>query len=734
MKTTKIILTVLLVALMLSTSIPLAFGAEIVDSGYCGGEGDGTNLSWTLDSDGVLKIVGIGEMRNYWDKSPFVNNLSIKKAIIGEGVTNVGVEAFDSCYNLTTVELPNGLTSIGDRAFLSSALSNIDFPSSLTSIGDSAFWDCRSLTNIIIPNGVKSIGNDAFEKCIHLISVVIPESVISIGGAAFSECSALTSISVAPMNNNYYSDEYGCLYSKDQTVLMQYPSGNSRTTYEIPDGVTNIRVRAFEDSSNLTSIVVPNSVTSIGEEAFRDCTKLERIELPDGLTSINGRVFLGCTALTNFQIPVSVSYIGLGAFSNCSSLMSIEIPKGVTNIENPAFSGCNALEAISVEETNQVFSSCEDGCLYNKDKSILLQYPNGNSRTTFAIPNSVTSVSPWAFSYSSFLENISIPEGVTDIGSDAFWHCINLKSISIPNSISTLGDHCFYECENLTKIELPNSLTYIPYFMFARCYKLSSVEIPVGVTSIGSYAFSECGSLKSISLQNSVVSIDYGAFSPCRKLQDVFYAGSEEDWSRINIGSENNYLINATIHFNHTHTYNTEPITPATCIAPGEGTFTCECGKTYIGELPIDPTNHINTENRDAVASTCTVKGYSAGIYCNDCKTWISGHEEQPLVEHQTVLKNVKEATCTQEGYTGDLYCTTCKQTITKGNSIKALGHTNPDGNGNCTRCGAHIKDVTPTGPEKCKWCGQVHTGFPGTIVGFFHSILYFFAHLFGLR
>ena len=226
----------------------------------------------------------------------------------------------------------------------------------------------------------------------------------------------------------------------------------------------------------------------------------------------------------------------------------------------------------------------------------------------------------------------------------------------------------------------------------------------------------------------------------------------------------------------HTHSYTSTVTKAATCSTTGVKTFTCSCGDSYTETIPENTSNHVNTTNVSATASTCTVKGFSAGVYCNDCKQYISGHQEQPLAAHTTELRNAREATCTAEGYTGDQYCTTCKQTIStgtaigkkahtlttinqkaancteagytgdqycttckqtisKGSATNALGHANADGNGNCTRCGAHIKDVTqPTQPQPqpqpsggCKYCGGTHSGPFGWLIQFFHNILAIF-------
>lgn len=250
-------------------------------------------------------------------------------------------------------------------------------------------------------------------------------------------------------------------------------------------------------------------------------------------------------------------------------------------------------------------------------------------------------------------------------------------------------------------------------------------------------------------------------------------------WAKLNDTQHQRVCSRDSSHVEKAnHTWNNGTVTQAaTCVATGIKTYTCTvCNATKTETVAIDSTNHVNTTNVAATASTCTVKGYTAGVYCNDCKKYISGHQEQPLAAHQTETRNARAATCTAEGYTGDQYCTVCKQTIStgttigkkahtlttinkknadcttagytgdqyctvckqtisKGSATNALGHTSPDGNGNCTRCGAHIKDVTPTQPSQpqpnpnaCKWCGKVHNGnFFDKLVGFFHSILAIF-------
>ena len=320
----KRIFSFVLAVLMIASLLPAtALAADVVASGTCGAEGNGSNLTWTLDSEGVLTISGSGDMYNYgssdfsapWDGS----RSRVKSVVIADGVTSIGEYAFFYCESLTSVTIPDSVTSIGKYAFFCcTSLTSVTIPDSVTSIGRFAFSNCTSLTSVTIPDSVTSIGEYAFYYCKSLTSMTIPDSVTSISSSTFASCTSLTSVT-------------------------------------IPNSVTSIGEYAFYDCKSLTSVTIPGSVTSIGLYAFASCTSLTGIWVAEGnshyandasgvLFSKDKTTLVQCPgAFAAYTIPDSVTSIGDNTFDHCTSLTSVTIPDGVTSIGWRAFSNCTSL-------------------------------------------------------------------------------------------------------------------------------------------------------------------------------------------------------------------------------------------------------------------------------------------------------------------------------------------------------------------------------------------------------
>ncbi|MDD6191283.1 MAG: leucine-rich repeat domain-containing protein, partial [Firmicutes bacterium] len=363
-------------------------------------------------------------------------------------------------------------------------------------IGSKAFYNCAALTSVTIPDSVMTIGKDAFYYCKHLNSVKIGNSVETIYDNAFRECDALTSVT-------------------------------------IPDSVKVIKEHAFDDCSNLTDVAIPGSVTSIGDSAFRECDALTSVTLPDGILSIGAMAFYSCDAIT-----------------------SIDIPKSVTTIGNEAFNCCNYLNSLTVNADNINYSA-ENDVLFNKDKTVLIQYLRAKGETSYSIPDTVKAIGYSAFYNSSKLKSIWLPNNLESIANRAFCGCSSLTGITIPNGVTAIGNEAFASCSKLLTVAIPDSVTSIGDGAFNSCKSLASITvgennknystkdgvlfdknkevlilypaaddrksyvIPDGVMTIGKMAFYSCKSLTDVTIPDSVTSIGNNAFASCSALTSI---------------------------------------------------------------------------------------------------------------------------------------------------------------------------------------------------------------------
>ena len=251
--------------------------------------------------------------------------------------------------------------------------------------------------------------------------------------------------------------------------------------------VTSISPFAFENCENLTSIIIPNSVTTIGFMSFNHCSGLTSVTISNSVTSIDYGTFGSCTGLTSITIPNSVTTIGMNAFYNCSSLTSVYIPNSVTTIEYMSFYGCSGL-------------------------------------TSVTIPNSVTSISSNVFGKCSGLTSLSVEAGNTKYDSRENCNAIietetntlisGTKNTIIPNSVTSISYYAFFNCSGLTSVTIPDIVTSIDVSAFDGCSNLTSITIPNSVTAIGEYAFYGCSSLTSVTVESKTpITISDNTFS-----------------------------------------------------------------------------------------------------------------------------------------------------------------------------------------------------------------------------
>ena len=427
-------------------------------------------------------------------QAAFSNCRNLTSITIPNGVTSLGDSVFNNCSNLSKLIVPSTVTSMGGssfygcssiktagpigsnsdyefgwtntipaNAFFGSNITSVTIPNTVTSIGRAAFYYCDKLTDIILPNGLTSIEDSTFGYCKKLTSMNIPTSVTSIGSEVFQSCYGLTSVTVPESVGTIGQNAFRyCSEIKTAGPIGSDSNYEFGWTKTIPD-------HAFMGCSNLTVITIPDSITTIGDYAFSYCSRLQNLTLPNKVTLLGDYSFEGCSSLTKITIPNSVTSIGSHAFQSCSGLTSITIPNSVTKLGYEVFRFCDNLERVVVP-----------GSVSEMEMD------------TFANCSGLKTAGPLG-------SNSNIEFGwTTKIPSYAFYGCGSLSSVTIPNSVTGIEGLAFSDCSSLTSITIPENVTYIGQGAFSDCANLTSITMPTSMDYIGSYAFRNCSSLTDI--------------------------------------------------------------------------------------------------------------------------------------------------------------------------------------------------------------------------------------------
>ena len=313
--------------------------------------------------------------------------------------------------------MPETIRTIGACAFAGSGILALTIPASVTEIGEGAFSECNQLSSVVIDEGLTALPVNAFAHCEQLSTVTLPNSLTSIGDYAFTGCSSMPSI-------------------------------------DIPDSVSVIGESAFSFCEALYEIDLSDNIRSIGATTFTytafydnpdnwqdgvlylgNCL-LSAEDMPagayairEGTRTIATLAFSECKNLSAVYLPDSLQYIGASAFSGCSELETADIPASVQEIGRSPFVYCASLTGISVSPDNEYYCTDAAGVLYNKDQTLLLQYPMGLSLSSYVVPDSVDTIGESAFAGEEQLVQISLPAGLRVVEDMAFFACMNLDRV-----------------------------------------------------------------------------------------------------------------------------------------------------------------------------------------------------------------------------------------------------------------------------------------------------------------
>ncbi len=391
-------------------------------------------------------------------------------------VTAIGDRAFLRCSDITSLEIPDTVTTIGELALADLNVNTITIPDSVETLGDNVLSGA-SMTSVTLSSKLTTIPDRAFNSCPNLREVTIPDSVTKIETYAFNSCSSLTTITI-PKNVEYIGKQAFWGSALTEVTI----EGNS---------LTEIDNLAFAFCESLKTINIPSSIETIGEQAFQHCGVLKTTGLETGTSNLTS--------------------IGTEAFSS-TMIKSISIPSTCTDINKNAFTRCSKLQEINVDEENSKYSS-EDGILYDKNKETLYLYPAAKTGSSYTTPDGLKTIGAYAFEENQRLRDVTINDGVETIERSAFKGA-GVETVIMPDSVTSIGELAFYNSKSLSEITLSKNLKEIPDYIFYNCSSLSEVEIPASVKKIGTNILSGCESLEKVTIKSpELTSISSSAFS-----------------------------------------------------------------------------------------------------------------------------------------------------------------------------------------------------------------------------
>lgn len=480
----------------------------------------------------------------------------------------IGSYAFCENRGLTTVDIPETVTTIGTAAFAAYDLKRISIPASVTEMGRDAVGECPTLESVTVAEGnthfgifdgvlmdkaqtrlicypakmagkkytvpttVTRIDGKAFQDLAVLTSVTIPATVTELTYRTFYKASSLAEINIDPANTAYCSAD-GVVYTADKDTLLIYPAGKADKYYTPDFPVETIGPSAFTHATHLQTVAIPEGATTICDAAFYSCTSLQKVSFPESITKIGTAAFALCEKLESVVLPPNITEVASTLLFKCTSLRSVTIPAGVNNIEITPFLSCPNLTEITCLATTPptlnamafISMTLADITLYVPEEAVETYKATATWKDFNVQP--VTKIEH--FKIGDLYYNLDLQDKTAQVTWQFFNSFDNYKSLSavtIPAAVSyegkelsvkEIGKQAFAGCTTgITSVSIPEGVVCINDSAFYACEVLADVNFPNSIERIGTQAFMYGYAIKDVTFGNNLKTIGEDAFVGCR--------------------------------------------------------------------------------------------------------------------------------------------------------------------------------------------------------------------------